>query len=72
MEEHNRAIVYSPTDIINITKEQLKTAGALVTVEGIYVQCGTKDYRGVWYDAIKSQYASHKLPPLCRHRSVSR
>lgn len=37
MEEHNRAIVYSPTDIINITKEQLKTAGALVTVEGIYV-----------------------------------
>ena len=57
-------MVYSPTDIINITKEQLKTAGALVTVEGIYVQCGTKDYRGVWYDAIKSQYASHKLTAI--------
>ena len=61
MDEQNQHIVYSPTDIINITKEQLKTAGALVTVEGIYVQCGTKDYRGVWYDAIKSQYATHKL-----------
>ena len=57
-------VVYSPTDIINITKEQMKTIGALVTVEGIYVQCGTKDYRGVWYDAIKSQYASHKLTAI--------
>ena len=56
--------VYSPTDLINITKEQLKTAGALVTVEGVYVQCGTKDYRGVWYDAVKSQYASHKLTAI--------
>ena len=57
-------VIYSPTDLINITKEQLKTAGALVTVEGVYVQCGTKDYRGVWYDAIKSQYASHKLTAI--------
>lgn len=56
--------VYSPTDLINITKEQLKTAGALVTVEGVYVQCGTKDYRGVWYDAVKSQYATHKLTAI--------
>ena len=64
MEEHNRAIVYSPTDIINITKEQLKTVGALIVVEGVYVQCGTKDYRGVWYDAVKSQYASHKLTAI--------
>ena len=57
-------VIYSPTDLINITKEQLKTAGALVTVEGVYVQCGTKDYRGVWYDAVKSQYASHKLTAI--------
>lgn len=58
------SLIYSPTDLINITKEQLKTAGALVTVEGVYVQCGTKDYRGVWYDAVKSQYASHKLTAI--------
>ena len=57
-------VIYSPTDLINITKEQLKTAGALVTVEGVYVQCGTKDYRGVWYDAVKSQYATHKLTAI--------
>lgn len=57
-------VVYSPTDLINITKEQLKTAGALVTVEGVYVQCGTKDYRGVWYDAVKSQYTAHKLTAI--------
>lgn len=57
-------VVYTPTDVLNITKEQLKTAGALVTVEGVYVQCGTKDYRGVWYDAVKSQYASHKLTAI--------
>ena len=56
--------VYSPTDIINITKEQLKTAGALIVVEGVYVQCGTKDYRGVWYDAVKSQYAPHRLTAI--------
>ena len=57
-------VIYSPTDLINITKEQLKTAGALVTVEGVYVQCGTKDYRGVWYDAVKSQYAAHRLTAI--------
>ena len=62
--QNTQPIVYSPTDLINITKEQLKTAGALVTVEGVYVQCGTKDYRGVWYDAVKSQYASHKLTAI--------
>ena len=56
--------VYSPTDIINITKEQLKTVGALIVVEGVYVQCGTKDYRGVWYDAVKSQYAPHRLTAI--------
>lgn len=56
-----RTLFYSPTDILNITKEQLRTIGTLVTVEGIYIQCGIKDYHGVWYDAIKSQYASHKL-----------
>lgn len=62
--QNTQPIVYSPTDLINITKEQLKTAGALVTVEGVYVQCGTKDYRGVWYDAVKSQYASHRLTAI--------
>lgn len=62
--QNTQPIVYSPTDLINITKEQLKTAGALVTVEGVYVQCGTKDYRGVWYDAIKSQYAAHRLTAI--------
>ena len=62
--QNPQPIVYSPTDLINITKEQLKTAGALVTVEGVYVQCGTKDYRGVWYDAVKSQYAAHRLTAI--------
>ena len=63
-QDNMQRVLYSPTDLINIIKEQWKTAGALVTVEGVYVQCGTKDYRGVWYDAIKSQYASHKLTAI--------
>ena len=62
--DNMQPVIYSPTDLINITKEQLKTAGSLVKVEGVYVQCGTKDYRGVWYDAVKSQYASHRLTAI--------
>ncbi len=42
-QDNMQRVLYSPTDLINIIKEQLKTAGALVTVEGVYVQCGTKD-----------------------------
>lgn len=56
--------VYSPTDILNITREHLKTANALVVVEGVYSRCGTKDYRGVWYDALKSQYSAQKITAI--------
>ena len=59
--EENNILIYTPADILNITKEHLKTVNALVVIEGVYSQCGQKDYRGVWYDAVKSQYTPQKL-----------
>lgn len=56
--------IYTPTDILNIVKEHLTVANTLVVVEGIYIQCGTKDYRGVWYDAVKSQYDNYRLTAI--------
>ena len=53
--------IFSPVDILNITKEHLKTVPSVVVLEGEYLQVGTKDYRGVWYDALKSMYSHHKL-----------
>lgn len=52
--------IYSLVDILNITKEHLKTVASVVVLKGEYLQVGTKDYRGVWYDAIKSLYSPHK------------
>ena len=56
-----KPLVYSPTDIINITREGIKTINNLIVVEGTYVACGQKEYRGVWYDALKSQYGGTRL-----------
>ena len=59
MERHNiqnsQQVIYPPTDLIDVTKEQLKTAGALVTVEGMYVQCSTKEYHAVLYPKKKKK-----------------
>ena len=56
-------IVYTPTDILNIVKEHLRTSNVPVIVEGIYQMSGTKAYNGGiwWYDELKSRYDNSKL-----------
>jgi hypothetical protein len=57
-------VVYSPSDIHFIVKENLQTTRNLLVVEGLYSQCGQKDYRGFWYDAIKAQFSPHRLTAI--------
>ena len=57
-------VVYSPSDIHFIIKENLQTTRNLLVVEGLYSQCGQKDYRGYWYDAIKAQFNPHRLTAI--------
>lgn len=45
--------IFTPTGILNIIKEYLKVNKTIMVVEGVYIQCSTKDYRGVWYDSVK-------------------
>ncbi len=58
--------IYTPTDILNIVKEHLRTVNSLVVIEGVYHMTGTKAYNsGVWwYDEIKSQYDNSKLKAM--------
>lgn len=55
--------IYTPTDILNIVKEHLRTVNSTVVIEGVYQMVGTKAYNGGiwWYDEIKSQYDNSKL-----------
>lgn len=58
---NNAQVIYTPTDILNITKEHLRTANTLVVVEGIYAKIGRQDYGGFWYETIKSQFSNQKI-----------
>jgi hypothetical protein len=58
--------IYTPTDILNIVKEHLKTSNIPVVIEGVYQMVGTKAYNGGiwWYDEIRSQYDNSKLKAM--------
>ena len=58
--------VYTPTDILNIVKEHLRTSNIPVVVEGVYMMTGTKAYNGGiwWYDEIRSQFDNSKLKAM--------
>ncbi len=38
----NTQHIYTPTDILNIIKEHLKTVNTPVVIEGIYLKTGSK------------------------------
>mgnify|MGYP002623179957 CR=1 FL=1 len=58
--------IYTPTDILNVVKEHLRTVNTTVVVEGVYQMIGTRSYNaGIWwYDEIKSQYDNSKLKAM--------
>ena len=58
--------IFTPTDILNIVKEHLRTVNTTVTIEGVYQMVGLKGYNGGiwWYDEIKSQYDNSKLKAM--------
>lgn len=58
--------VYSPSDILNIVKEHLKTSNIPVVIEGVYNMVGSHAYNGGiwWYDEIKSQFDNSKLKAM--------
>ena len=58
--------VFTPTDILNIVKEHLKTSNVPVVIEGVYQKVGSKAYNGGvwWYDEVKSQYDNSKLKAM--------
>jgi hypothetical protein len=58
--------IYTPTDILNIVKEHLRTSNIPVVVEGVYMMIGTKAYNGGiwWYDEIRSQFDNSKLKAM--------
>lgn len=58
--------VFTPTDILNIIKEHLKTKNTPVIIEGIYQIVGSKAYSGGvwWYDEVKSQYDNSRLTAM--------
>ena len=58
--------IYTPTDILNIVKEHLRTSNIPVVIEGVYQMVGTKAYNGGiwWYDEIRSQYDNSKLKAM--------
>ena len=58
--------IFTPTDILNIVKEHLKTTNTPVVIEGLYQRVGTKAYNGglIWYDEIKSVYDNSKLKAI--------
>ena len=57
--------IYTPTDILNIVKEYLRTSNIPIVIEGVYQMVGTKAYNGGiwWYDEIRSQFEKdgHRL-----------
>ncbi|MGM9807804.1 MAG: exodeoxyribonuclease VII large subunit [Candidatus Onthomorpha sp.] len=58
--------IYTPTDILNIVKEHLRTSNIPVVIEGVYQMVGTKAYNGGiwWYDEIRSQFDNSKLKAM--------
>lgn len=65
-EQAEQQTIYTPTDILNIVKEHLRTTNTPVAIEGVYQMVGSKAYNnGVWwYDEIKSQYDNSKLKAM--------
>ena len=66
MSDESQQPIYTPTDILNIVKEHLKTSNIPVVIEGIYQMVGTKAYNGGvwWYDEIRFQYDNSKLKAM--------
>lgn len=58
--------IFTPTDILNIVKEHLRTVNTTVVIEGVYQMIGSRAYNGGiwWYDEIKSQYDNSKLKAM--------
>lgn len=54
---------FTPTDLLNIVKEHLKTTNTRVVVEGIYSKVGKMGYGGgmYWYDELKSPSDNNKI-----------
>lgn len=66
MSDEPQQPIYTPTDILNIVKEHLRTSNIPVVIEGVYQMVGTKAYNGGiwWYDEIRSQYDNSKLKAM--------
>jgi hypothetical protein len=66
MPNESQQPIYTPTDILNIVKEHLRTSNIPVVVEGVYMMIGTKAYNGGiwWYDEIRSQFDNSKLKAM--------
>lgn len=66
MPDESQQPIYTPTDILNIVKEHLRTSNIPVVVEGVYMMIGTKAYNGGiwWYDEIRSQFDNSKLKAM--------
>ena len=66
MPEEPQQPIYTPTDILNIVKEYLRTSNIPIVIEGVYQMVGTKAYNGGiwWYDEIRSQFDNSKLKAM--------